>query len=245
MAGKPLGPLHGLPFSIKDLRVHQGRAHDGRLAHLRHARARRRRAVRAPAAARRAAIMRGQDDHARVRLEGARRQPAHRHHAQSLEHRDDDGRLQRGRRRGRRRRAGTAPPGLGRRRLDPHPVGVLRLFGLKPTYGRVPHVAGLQQRLRHARRADDAHGGRRRADAERDGRARRLGRTSLDAPPADYVGKLDAGRARAAHRLQSRSRHAAGRSRGRERGGRRRAGLRGAGRQGGRGQDRLRGLAAR
>ena len=147
----------------------------GGLAHLRQPRARRRRALRAPAA-RGGRDLRGQDHLARVRLEGARRQPAHRHHAQSVEHQRDDGRLQRGRRRRGRRRAGPAPSGLGRCRLHPHPVVVLRPRRRQGQLRPRAAVAGLQQRLRHARRADDAHGGRRRAHAERDGRARRLGR---------------------------------------------------------------------
>src|SRR5215469_3442691 len=77
--GESLGPLHGLPVTIKDLAFTRGvRTMAGSFIYER----------------------RVTDVDAGVRLEGARRQPTHRHHAQPVESRHDVGRLERGRCRG-------------------------------------------------------------------------------------------------------------------------------------------------
>ena len=57
------------------------------------------------------------------------------------------GRLERGRRRGRRRGLRPAAPGLGRRRLDPHAVGLLRHLRPQALVRARAHVAGVEQRL--------------------------------------------------------------------------------------------------
>src|SRR3989475_6340454 len=170
----PPRPAARRPVFDQGSRVHPRRAHDVRLSHLRDARSRRGRAVRASSRGRRRRDA-GQDHEPRVRLEGARRQPPHRHHAQPLEHGDDDGRLQCGRRRRGGRRPGTAGPRLRRRRVDPHPVVVLRRVRAEAIVRTRPDVAHLQQRLRLAQWPDDAHRRRCRVDALGDGGARPLG----------------------------------------------------------------------
>ena len=97
------------------------------------------------------------------------------HHAQPLEHGHDDGRLQRRRRRGHRGRAGSASPGLGRRRIDPHSQRLLRDLRAQALVRARSDVADLQQRLRLAHGADDANGRGCRADAVGHGGAGRLG----------------------------------------------------------------------
>ena len=77
MKGGPLGPLHGIPVSIKDLALAAGRPHAFGSHIFEQAHRRGRRAVRAPAQGGGRHPDR-QDHDAGVRLEGARRQPAHR-----------------------------------------------------------------------------------------------------------------------------------------------------------------------
>ena len=80
------------------------------------------------------------------------------------------------------------------------PCAFTGLFGLKPSFGRVPAWPLSPVRHRGARRADDAHGRRRRADAERARAARRarLARAAARRPrlPRRARGR----RARLAHR---------------------------------------------
>ena len=120
MRGDALGPLHGVPFSAKDLIAVGGeryafgsRCHGGQ-------RRRRRRAVGRARQARRRHPDR-QDHDQRVRLQGGRRQPAHRHHAQSVESGEDAGRLERRRGGVGRRRHHADRARHRRRRLGAHP----------------------------------------------------------------------------------------------------------------------------
>ncbi len=128
-AGRDVGPLAGIPIGVKDLEDAAGfvtthgsaafaddRPAGGRLA------------AGGPSGGRR--VHRGgEDQHPRARLEGGHRQPGLRTDPQSLEPRPQPGWLVRGERGGHRFGDGSAGHRIGRRRLHPHPVIVLRPFG--------------------------------------------------------------------------------------------------------------------
>ena len=170
-AGRPIGPLDGVPATVKDLLNMAGFP----------TRRGSRTTAAEPATEDAPAVLglkvrrrrhHRQDHHHRVRLEDAGRLPAARHHPQPLEPRAHAGRLLLRRRRGGRRVLRAAASRHRRRRLHPHPGGVLRA-GRDEALLR-PGAAMAARRLlrRGLRRADGAHGARRGADALRHGAAR-------------------------------------------------------------------------
>ena len=174
-----------------------------------------------------------QDRHVGVRLVGGEPQPAHRHHVEPLE-----GGLQHGRLLGRggcrrRSRLRAAAPGLGRRRLDPHAGALQRHLRPQADLRAGAQLAGAEQRPGLPCRADDAHGGRRRADAAGDGGSSSVGPHQ----PGGRARRLS-GAARRRHRgppgrRQPRPRARQGRCGGGGAGAGRRRGVRGAGLHGG------------
>ncbi len=124
-AGRPLGPLDGVPCTVKDLVDLAGfptrrgsRATDPTPATEDAP------SVRRPESGRRGD--RRQDHHHRVRLEIPRRLPAARHHAQPVEPGVHHRRLVLGRRGGGRGRVRAVAYRHRRRRLDPHPRRLVR-----------------------------------------------------------------------------------------------------------------------
>ena len=147
--GEKLGPLHGVPISVKDLRRRRGRADPPWLGDLRGQRPGRcRRSAGAAPARRRCGHLRQGDD-ARVRRQGTDRRPVWRH-AQSVEPGTHAGRLQR-RRRGRGGR-GPRPPLARHRRRG---LGARSCLLLGP--GRPQADAGRRALRHHARRLRQQH----------------------------------------------------------------------------------------
>ena len=140
MAGEPLGPLHGVPFSVKDLLFTKGVRTTMGSADLRRPGAGRGRGAGAPAPRGRRHPDR-QDHHARVRPQAADRQPALRRDAQSVESLAHRGRLVRRRRRGGRRpargRSRSAPTAAARSASPPRAAAS---SGSSPRSGACPHV---------------------------------------------------------------------------------------------------------
>ena len=173
--GEPMGPLDGVPTSLKDLILTRGWPTRRGSHTVDPGSAMGRRCSGHGTAARSGSRVDRQDDDARVRLQGRDQLVAHRHHAQPVGHVEDAGRLvgRHGRRRG--RRAGSAERRHRRRRIGAHPRRVLRQLRaqaeLRPRAG-VPAVA-----IRHrvAPRAAHDERGRRGADDERAQATRRPG----------------------------------------------------------------------
>ena len=188
MKRKKLGPIHGIPFSIKDLTFTKGvRTMSG--SHIF--------ADRVPDQD--APFVRRLKDAGGIFI-GKTTTPefgwkalsgcpltGDTHNPWNLA--DEHRRLQRGRGRGGRGGPRAAPPRLGRRGLDPRAVGLLRHLRPQAVVRPRAAVARVEQRLHDAQRADDADGGRRRADAQRDGGPRRLGPhlASTPRPPTTWA----------------------------------------------------------
>jgi aspartyl-tRNA(Asn)/glutamyl-tRNA(Gln) amidotransferase subunit A len=139
MNGEPLGALHGMPFSVKDLTNTEGVAHHAGLGPVRR--------TRAEGRCRRGGPGTGcgrdpdrQDDDAGIRAQAFHRRPVLRTHAQPLEPRHTLRRLER--RRGGRGRGGHGAAGarLRWRRLDPHSGLLLRRRRPQGDAGRDPNL---------------------------------------------------------------------------------------------------------
>ena len=102
-----------------------------------------------------------QDHHAGIRLEGHQRQPADGPHPQPLGHAHDDRRLIERRGRVSRARHGALAARHRRRRLDPHPGSLHRLFRAEADAGPRADLSGRAARHHRPPRPADAHGCRR------------------------------------------------------------------------------------
>jgi hypothetical protein len=167
-SGAALGPLHGVPYSIKDLNFTKGVRTMGGSFIFEH-RVPEADAAFIPRLRKAGGIFVGKTTSPEFGWKALGDSPLT---AQPVEHGHDDGRLER--RGGGRGRGGPRPvaPGLRRRRLDPDPVELLRHLRPQAVVRAGADVAGLQQRLFIAQRPDDADGRRRGADALGHGRPR-------------------------------------------------------------------------
>ena len=123
--GDDLGPLHGLPISIKDLEMTEGiRTTSGSLIFADRIAAYD--SVVVERVKKAGAVISRQDEYARIRTARSHGEPSWRPLPQPLEHGADDRRFER--RRGRVSRRGSLRSGnrQRRRRIDTHPRGVLR-----------------------------------------------------------------------------------------------------------------------
>ena len=157
MRGDALGPLHGVPFSVKDLIAVGGE----RYAFGSRCMADNVAAADAPSverAKRAGAILIGKTTTSEFGCKARRRQPAHRHHAQSVESAKDARRIERGRGGlGRSRHHGDCARHR-RRRLGPHPGLPHRARRHQGAVRPHPGVAGVGDHHARACRADGAHG---------------------------------------------------------------------------------------
>ena len=193
MTGGSVGPLHGVPYALKDLYDTAGIRTTGGSRIL---------GDRVPAAdatvvQRLAAGRRdlpGQAQHGRVRLRSRGAQPALRTRSQPVgPRRSSHGRrLVVGLRRRRRGGAGARVAGLGHRRLDPYPVVSLRHHRPQADLWTGEPCRRAPARLVDgSRRPDDALGRRLRADAARDGGLRRRRRQHQRAAGARLQRRAD------------------------------------------------------
>ena len=214
--GAAIGPLHGIPVTIKDLEPVRGMPFEGG-TYLRRGDVAAADNVVVVAPAECGRHHPRQDHHARIRLEGRQPQPADRHHAQSVEARPQRRRVFR--RRGRWRGGGlrSAASGQRRRGLDPHARAFLRRLRIEADLRTRAAIADGAERLHRASRPVDAHRRRRGPDAQGDGRP--SSRRSIE--PRSAAGRLSGTAcepaARAAYRVQSGPWPCPRRSRGRRR----------------------------
>ena len=127
MSGAALGPLHGVPVTIKDL-ANTADVPTQRGSHAEKGAVPTENASCVDRLAAAGAISLGKTTTSGIRMEGGEPEPAYRDHAQSLGARPERRRVLGGR--GRRGGGGlrAASPGLRRRRLDPHAEPFLRHF---------------------------------------------------------------------------------------------------------------------
>ena len=157
MRGEPLGLLHGVPFSAKDLIAVGGE----RFAFGSRCMADNIAAADAPSverAKKAGAILIGKTTTSEFGCKARRRQPAHRHHPQSVESGKDAGRIERGRGGFGRRRHHAVRARHRRRRLGPHPGLPDRACRDQGTVRPHPGVAGVGDHDARPCRTDGAHG---------------------------------------------------------------------------------------